>query len=107
MDCYCCQQEIQVARKVKLRALRHYNPEQGGRDSVAHKSYREEMTFRCALICNECYRQLDNHIGVAVILDRGRFNLASASRGDRAAVVDEAKYRQFQRRQAEQMTLEE
>jgi hypothetical protein len=33
------------------------------------------------------------------------FNLAGASRGDKAAVVDEAKYQAFQRKQAEAMGL--
>ncbi len=74
---------------------------------MAYQSYCEDRTFRWAFICNACYRQLDNEIGVTEISGSGHFNLAGASRGDKAPVVDEAKYQQFQRRQAEQMGLEE
>jgi hypothetical protein len=106
MRCYCCKQEIAVARKVKLRPWRDFHPSQGGPDSVAYQSYCDEMTFRWAFICNACYRRLDNGSGRAEILGHGEFNLAGASRGDKAAVVNEAMYRQFQRREAERMGLE-
>lgn len=106
MRCYCCEQEIALARKVKLRPIRHFEASQGGADSVAYQSYCEEMTFRWAFICNACYRKLDNEIGVAEIIGRGQFNLASVSRRDKATTVNEAKYQQFQRQQAERMGLE-
>jgi hypothetical protein len=86
--------------------VRDFNPAQGGPDSPAYQSYCEDMTFHWGFICNACFRQLDNDIGVAENPDRGYFNLAGASRGDKATVVDEAKYQQFQRRQAEEMGLE-
>jgi hypothetical protein len=109
MQCYCCQQDIQVARKVKLRPWRFFGPDPDRASSVSsqvrYQSYVEEMTYRWAFICNACYRRLDNETGLAQIPGRGLFNLAGASRGDKAAVVDEAKYLRFQRRQAEQMGL--
>jgi hypothetical protein len=106
MRCYCCEQEIVLARKVKLRPVRDYDPSQGGPDSVAYQSYCEDMTFRWAFICKACYCKLDNEIGVAEIPGHGEFNLGGASRGDKAATVDEAKYQRFQRKEAERMGLE-
>jgi hypothetical protein len=104
--CYCCEHDIQLARKVKLRPLVDFDPHAGGPESVAYQSYCENMTYRWAFICNACYRKLDNEIGAGEIPGRGQFNLSGASRGDKATTVDEAKYRKFQRREAERMGLE-
>lgn len=97
MCCYCCEQVIQIAHKVKLRPVVQYNPAQGGSDSAAYRSYCENMTYRWAFICNACYRKLDNEIGVAEIPGRGEFNLSSAWRRDKATTIDEAKFQLFQR----------
>jgi len=107
MHCHCCSQEIRIARKVKLRPWREFDPIRGNSDSAAYRSYCEDMTFRWAFVCNACYRLLDNEYGVAEIPGFGYFNLAGTSRRDRAPVIDEAKYQRFQRKQAEQMGLEE
>ena len=106
MMCYCCEQEIQIARKGKLRPWRVFDFDRGGPDSMEYLSYCEEMTYRWAFICNACYRRLDNEMGLAEIPGRGEFNLAGASRFDRAVVVDEEKYQKFQRKQAEKMGLD-
>jgi len=106
MTCYCCGEGMKLARKVKLRPWRVYDPDWGGPDSAAYRSYVEDMTYRWAFICHACYRLLDNEDGRAEIPGRGYFNLAGASRGDKAAIVDEAKYQRFQRQQAERMGLE-
>jgi hypothetical protein len=73
-------------------------------DDPAYRFYAKEMTYRWAFICQACYRILDNEVGLAEIGAK-TFNLAGASRGDKAAIVDEAKYQAFQRRQAENMGL--
>ncbi len=104
MRCYCCTRAIDLARKVKLRAWRQDFPH-GGPGCPAYLSYQEDTTFRWAVICQACYGCLDNAIGLGVIGDRG-FNLAGASRGDKAAVVNEAKYRAFQQREARKLGLD-
>jgi len=104
MTCYCCAREMTSARKVKLRPWRDYEVSQGGPDSAAYKSYEEEMTFRWAVICQACYSTLDSYSGLAEVSGR-LFNLAGASRGDKAATIDEAKYRRFQRREAEKLGI--
>jgi hypothetical protein len=91
-----------LARKVKLRPWREYHPGAGGLRSAAYTSYQEDMTFRWGFVCLACYRRLDNEIGVGEVGSRF-FNLAGASRGDQAAVVNEAKYHAFQRREAANM----
>jgi hypothetical protein len=63
------------------------------------------MTYRWAFICPRCYATLDNEEGRAAIRTRV-FNLAGASRGGKAAVVDEAKYQEFQSREAERVGLD-
>jgi hypothetical protein len=105
MHCYCCGIDIRLGRKVKLRPWREYDPDQGGLDSAAYLSYVEEMTYRWAFICHACYRTLDNDIGLAEVSGR-LFNIAGASRRDKAAVVDEAKYRAFQQREAQKLGLD-
>lgn len=105
MRCYCCDHETTVARKVKLRGSADYTPEQGGPQSSAYRSYVNEMTYRWAFICNACYRSLDNEMGVGEIGAK-MFNLAGASRGDEAAVVDQAKYDAFQRKQIEDLGIQ-
>jgi hypothetical protein len=105
MQCYCCGQEMASARKVKLRPVRAFNPDHGP-ESMAYQSYREETTFRWAFICNPCYRNLDNEIGVAAIPGHGQFCLAGSSRGDKASTVNERKYQQFRRREAERLGLD-
>lgn len=106
MRCYCCDQPIKIARKAKLRPWREYEADKGGPNSVAYHSYVEDMTFRWAFICNACYRLLDNETGRAEIPGRGEFNLAGASRADKAATVDETAYRKFQKKMADEMGLD-
>src|SRR5262249_4517612 len=105
MQCYCCLQPIELARKVKLRPWRTFDPSLGGPGSVAYQSYSEEMAYRWAFICNACYRRLDNESGMAEIPGHGEFNLASKSRADKATTVDESGYRKFQAKQAADMGI--
>ena len=104
MHCYCCDAVIALARKVKLRPWREDFPWAEGPQSAAYLAYCEEMTFRWAIICLGCYRRLDNEFGVGEVAGR-YFGLAGASRRDRAAVVNEAKYQAFQRREAAKLGL--
>ena len=105
MRCYCCDLELKIARKVKLRPFVDMpDGPNTGPDSAAYKSYIENMTYRWAFICNECYRTLDNHEGRARVA--GKFyNIAGASRCDKAAVVNQAKYEKFQRAEASKLGL--
>lgn len=93
------------ARKVKLRPWRVYDPRLGGPDSAAYASYVEEMTYRWAVICQACDSTLDNESGLAELAG-GPFHLAGASRGDKAATIDERGYRRFRRREAEKLGLD-
>jgi hypothetical protein len=104
MICYCCDTEMEIARKVKLRPYRMLTDPPGSPDSAAYRSYTNDMTFRWAFICSSCYRTLDNLQGMAEIGSKS-FNLAGASRADKAAVVDEAKYHAFQRKEAAKMGM--
>ncbi len=104
MWCYCCNREMTSARKVKLRPWRdNWGP--GGPDSAAYKSYEEEMTYRWGVICQACYSTLDNEAGLAEVAGK-LFNLAGASRGDKAATIDEAKYKVFRRKEAAKLGLD-
>ena len=106
MRCYCCEAEIRLARKVKLRPWREMEVPATGPDDPAYVFYVKEMTFRWAFLCLACYRTLDNEMGLAEIGGHA-LNLAGASRGDKAPIVDEAKYQAFQRKQAERMGFSE
>jgi hypothetical protein len=96
---------VKSARKVKLRVPRDYDPQLGGPDSPAYQAYVEETTFRWAVVCQACYSLLDNATGLAEIAGKP-FNIAGASRGDKAATIDEAKYQAFRRLEAQKLGLD-
>ncbi len=104
MRCYRCDREMTSARKVKLRPWRDGWGD-GGPDSAAYKSFVEDMTYRWGVICQACYSTLDNEAGLAEVAGK-LFNLAGASRGDKAATIDEAKYKVFQRKEAAKLGLD-
>lgn len=111
MRCFCCDAEINLARKVKIRQWIHFTPEktriQDGDefDFTPYLAYREQVTYRWAVICQVCYRLLDNHIGTAEIGDK-EYNMSMASRLDRANTINEEKYQAWQRREARKLGLE-
>jgi hypothetical protein len=100
--CYCCDTEVSVGRKVKLRPALELDEPPSSLDDPAYQFYCKEMTFRWAVVCQPCYRTLDNDCGVGEIGGR-LFGLAGASRGDKARVINEDAYRAWQRKLAEQM----
>jgi len=104
--CYCCERTIVLARKVKLRGWREFDPSTGGADSMKYRSYEEETTYRWAVICEVCFKVLDNAVGFGQIQGK-HFNLAGRSRGGKASVIDEIRYREFQRREAKKLGLDE
>jgi hypothetical protein len=103
--CYCCGAEIAVGRKVKLRPWRDFDPASGGPDSAAYMTYKEEMTYRWAFVCEDCYAKLDSPDGRAEIHGRD-FTMAGQSRGGKATVKTDAEYRAFQRREAKKLGLD-
>src|SRR5262249_8353704 len=105
MRCLCCDVDIATARKVKIRHLPAHDPALTLPGTPAAIAYDEAMIYRWGIVCEGCYRTLDNGIGVNAI--RGRaFNLAGASRFGKATTIDEEKYRRWQRREAEKLGLE-
>ncbi len=56
-------------------------------------------------MCLACYRTLDNHNGNAEIGAKA-FNIAGASRGDKAAIIDETKYEKWQKRERAKLGLD-
>jgi hypothetical protein len=105
MRCYCCDAEVSLARKVKLRPWREFDARLGGPNSAAYQSYVEEMTYRWAVVCHPCYRLLDNEAGLAKVSSRN-FNLAGSSRCDKATVINEERYQSWQRVEASKLGLE-
>jgi hypothetical protein len=85
MKCYCCATQMALARKVKLRPWQRFETNDSP-DSTAFLSRREEMAYRWAVVCQECYRKLDNEFGSGGC---GDFELAASSRGAQAAIVHE------------------
>jgi hypothetical protein len=105
MRCYCCEADVDVVRKVKLRRIRQPPDPAGGPNSPAWQFHRRETTYRWAVICLGCYRILDNHMGLAEIGGKA-FNIAGQSRGDKAAVLDEMKYRLWQKKESRKLGLD-
>ena len=71
MRCWCCDREIRLVRKDKLRPWREFVPQgEMQADDPAYAFYEKEMTYRWAVICQGCYAQLDNQVGVAAIGER-------------------------------------
>jgi hypothetical protein len=90
MQCYCCKQGIKLARKVKLRPVRVFDPALGGPSSYAYQLYMWGKTYRSAFVCDACYATLDsNETGIAEIPEHGKFQLRYSSQGGKAPYMDE------------------
>lgn len=105
MNCFCCDNEVQLARKVKIRRLIDYDPAQGGPESPQYMSFKEESTYRWSVICLSCYHQLDNDYGACEISGR-QFSIAGCSRGDKARVMNQLDYQKWQVREAAKIGLD-
>jgi hypothetical protein len=106
LRCFCCDAEIALARKVKIRPWIELDPTRlPAPDSAAYHSYVQQMTYRWGFVCIPCYRLLDNESGLAEVGSK-QLNIAGQSRGDKAPVVDQAKYEAFQRKEAAKLGLE-
>src|SRR5689334_6951143 len=100
MQCFCCDQDVPAGRKAKSRRWVDYDPSRGlDKESAAYQAYVEQMTYRWAFLCEDCYRRLDNQCGSAVIAGH-KFSLAGQSRWDRARTIYAAQYQAFRRREA-------
>jgi hypothetical protein len=75
-------------------------------DDPAWKAYEKNTTFRSAVVCPACYKVLDSEDGTGEINGRC-YGLAGKSRGDRAPVYTEAKYRAYKRRLAGRMGIDQ
>jgi hypothetical protein len=102
MNCFCCGREVAIARKVKIRRWCSFDEWRGGPESAAYKAYEEQMTHRWGIVCPGCYMTLDNSSGAAQIAG-SFFNLAGASRDDRARTITLAQYLDWQRKEAEKL----
>jgi hypothetical protein len=100
MRCYCCAAESPVARKVKLRPWLVYDGSANVPDVSGDQFRRRLKNYRWTVICLACYRLLDNERGVAEVGGRW-FNIADASRGDKAAILDEANDQQWQQKETD------
>jgi hypothetical protein len=104
MRCHCCSRQVPLGRKVKLRPFVDLVFFSDLPDPFSYHAYVENMTFRWSFVCFACYRIIDSFDGTGQI-DGKIWNLAGRSRGDRAAVVDEARWRAFERREADKLGL--
>ena len=106
MRCFCCNRELTSARKVKIRLWVDFDPTQGGPESPAYQAYKEAITYRWSVICQGCYSTIDGTVAGFAKIGGKRFNLAGASRGDKATTINEEQYRKFQRKEAAKLGLD-
>lgn len=105
MRCYCCDSDVSVGRKAKLRPWLEFSTDDGGPDSPAYAHYLKQVTYRWAVVCPPCYRILDTFDGMGEIGGK-LWGINGASRGDKAPVLNETAYLAWQRREAEKMGLD-
>lgn len=98
MRCHCCNAEVTSARQAKVRPWHEGARPPGWLHGRVRRFDPRGLTYRWAAVCLACYAVLDG-AGCGEIGGRG-FMLAEQSRGDRAPVVSEAEYREFQRNAA-------
>jgi hypothetical protein len=94
------------ARKVRIRVCVDYDPARGGPESPAYQAYIEQMTYRWSVICQACYSTIDGTAYGYAVIGGKAFNLAGASRGDKATTINEAQYRRFQQKEAAKLGLD-
>ncbi len=105
MTCFCCNQIVDVAKKVKIRRLITFDPSRGGPDSPEYMAYVEECTYRWGVVCIPCYRNLDSPDGTYLVEEKV-FNIAFSSRHDKAPSISKDKYEQWQRKEASKLGLD-
>ena len=76
MQCFCCNRELTLARKVKIRRLVDYDPTRGGRESLAYQAYEEETKYRWSVICQGCYSTIDGDVLGCANIGGKTFSLA-------------------------------
>jgi hypothetical protein len=103
--CNCCDAETAIGRKVKLRPLGEPAEPSASPDAAADLVHQRAHSFQWAVVCLACYRALDNATGLAEI-DGKSFNMAGSSREEKAAILDEAQYQQWQRRLSGKLWLD-
>src|SRR5262245_14972168 len=107
MECYCCGRAVSLTHRVQLRGDVRTPPSGfASPDEPGDHAYLKHATFRTAFICPACYDALDNDYGAGEIGGRV-YNLAGRSRGGKAAVYNEAKYRAYQRRLAAELGVDD
>ena len=106
MRCYCCNREVSLARKVKLRLWVDFDPTLAGPESAAYQAYVEAMKFRWSVICQGCYTTIDGSVAGIAKIGGKNFSLAGSSRGDKATTINEEQYRKFQRKEAAKLGLD-
>jgi hypothetical protein len=98
MQCQCCDREVKVVRKVKLRTLA--SPYFGDTASAIADLCDGELSgcrcdkYRWSVICPGCYHTLDNEYGIAAI-SGSLFNIAAASRRDRARTLNATTFNEW------------
>ena len=113
MTCFCCEREVTMGRKAKVRPWVDLDEDlpPPAPDSAAYTHYREQTEYRWALVCQACYAAMDNDVRGGAVIDRGpllgsqMYTLAGQSRGDKAAVRDRAKYDRWQEQEARKLGL--
>jgi hypothetical protein len=104
MKCFCCDREVGVARKVKIRRLTECPAPAGvaPKQDPAYLSYMEQTAYRWGVVCPACYLCLDNEVGGQIIAGES-FTIAAVSRYDRARCITEKGYRRWQGREADKL----
>ncbi len=107
MNCFCCNREIGVARKAKIRRLTvlpKLREPITTKDHPAAVMHAEQNTYRWGTVCPGCYLKLDNEVGMAIIGGE-TFTIAGASRFDRARCITIEQFHRWQRREAKKLGL--
>jgi hypothetical protein len=103
MTCGCGDRDTPLARRVQLRGDVRPVP-LAGFASPDDPAYRENTAFRPAFVCPACCAVLDRGDGTGAIGGRV-YGLDGRSRGDAAAVYDEARYQAYQRTRAARLGI--
>jgi hypothetical protein len=105
MNCFCCANGIELAKKVKIRRLIECTSPKDSKDSIQYMAYVEETTYRWSVICVPCYLVLDNRQGGDEI--NGQFfTIAACSRNDKARLMDSTAYQKWQVREAAKIGMD-
>jgi hypothetical protein len=94
MDCYCCRRDVSLVHRVQLRGIVMDDEPPRSPLQPDYNSFVNEMAFRTAFICRECYESIDTVDGIGEVGGK-MFQMADEWRNNQAPLYNWTKFDEY------------